>query len=241
MGLGSSMIAPQLHAQQQQSSSACRGIVFLINGAGGFDASIRSIRKAVASAKVPLEVRTFSWTHGFCRVLSDQMHEAHQKEEGQKLANVLRSCRNEAPGQPIYLLGHSAGCGVALLAAENLPPDTLTRIVLLAPAVSSKHDLRAALRSSCWGIDVFISSHDWVCLGLGTLVVGTTDRCRTARTGGKAGFQPILFDPEDAALYAKLRQYPWDPSLQWTGHMGGHYGTYQPEFFRTFVLPLLQE
>lgn len=239
--LGSRTIAHQPQAQPREPSPVCRGILFVTDGAGGFEAASRNIRKILAGGNVPLEVRTFSWTHGYCRILSDQMHETHLKEEGRMLADVLLSCQHESPNQPIYLLGHSAGCGVALLAAEHLPPDTLTRIVLLAPAVSSQHDLRAALRSSCRGIDVFVSSHDWVCLGLGMLVLGTTDRCRTIRTGGKNGFQPALFDPEDAALYAKLRHYPWEPSLQWTGHKGGHYGTYQPEFFRTFVLPLLQE
>lgn len=215
-------------------------LVFIINGAGGFEAAYRTIDKTLGELQAPLDIRNYSWTHGYCRILSDQMHETHQKEEGRKLADVLLRCRHEAPDQPIYLVGHSAGCGVVLCAAEHLPPNTLTRIVLLAPAVAAKHDLRPALRCSCRGIDVFLSSHDWICLGLGTLLAGTTDRCRTARTAGKIGFQPIVHSPEDAALYAKLRQYPWDPSLTWTGHKGGHYGAYQPGFLRTFVLPLFQ-
>lgn len=216
------------------------GIVFVIDGAGGFEAASRSIRDIAHEAHTPLDVRTFSWTHGYCRIFSDQMHEAHQREEGRILAEVLRSCRQEAADQPIYVIGHSAGCGVVLAAAENLPPNTLTRIVLLAPAVSAHYDLRPALRSACQGVDVFTSSHDWLCLGLGTLVLGTTDRYCTTRTAGKIGFQPLLVDAEDTALYGKLRQYPWDPSLTWTGHKGGHYGSYQAAFFRTFVLPLLQ-
>ncbi len=120
-----------------------------------------------------------------------------------------------------------------------MPPNTLERIVLLAPAVSTKHDLRPALRSTCRGIDVFTSSRDWVCLGLGTSLAGTTDRCWKASAAGKKGFQPIVTCAEDEALYAKLREYPWNPSLTCTGHKGGHYGGYQPGFLRAFVLPLL--
>src|SRR5262249_34315506 len=103
----------------------------------------------------------------------------------------------------------------------------------------SKKDLRTALASTCRGIDVFYSSRDWVCLGLGTLLAGTTDRCWTLEVAGKVGFRSILNGPEDEALDAKLRQYPWDPSLTWAGHKGGHYGSHQPGFLRAFVLPLL--
>ncbi|HTU88916.1 MAG TPA: hypothetical protein VMF69_02365, partial [Gemmataceae bacterium] len=86
----------------------------------------------------------------------------------------------------------------------------------------------------------FISSHDWCFLGLVTMLTGTTDRCWLTGTAGKNGFQPIVADPEDAALYAKLRQYPWNPHLMWTGNKGGHYGSYQPGYLRVFVLPLLR-
>jgi hypothetical protein len=216
------------------------GIVFVLDGAGGFEAASRTIRKTVAEAKIPLEVHGVHWTHGYCRILSDQVHSTHVQREGRKLAELVLSCRRLDPDRPIYLVGHSAGCGVVLIAAETLPPNTVQRIILLAPAVSSKRDLRGALRSSCQGIDVFISNHDWCCLGLGVLLAGTTDRCWLTGAAGKVGFQPSVASPEDEALYAKLRQYPWDPSLMWTGHRGGHYGAYQPGFLRVFVLPLLQ-
>ncbi|HTU16881.1 MAG TPA: alpha/beta hydrolase [Gemmataceae bacterium] len=215
-----------------------RGILFMIDGAGGFEASSRTIRQTAAEDKLPLEVRSVRWTHGYWRVISDQTHASHMQRAGRKLAEQLLLCREEAPEEPIFLMGHSAGCGVVLCAAENLPPNTLERIVLLAPAVSSKHDLRAALRSSCLGIDAFTSSRDWGCLGLGILVAGTTDRSRLNGAAGKNGFQPIRSCSADEVLYTKLRQYPWDPSLSWTGHKGGHYGSYQPGFLRAFVFPL---
>lgn len=214
--------------------------MFVLDGAGGFEAASHTLAKTIAQQNSSVEIRTFHWTHGYCRVFSDQMHSAHVRREGQKLADLVLACREQAPSQLIFLVGHSAGCGVVLAAAENLPPNTLERIVFLAPAVSAKHDLRPALRTSCLGIDAFISSHDWALLGLGTMLMGTTDRCWMTAAAGKKGFQAIVSCPEDEALYAKLRQYPWDPSLMWTGHKGGHYGAYQPGFLRTFVLPLLQ-
>lgn len=233
------LVSHKLETKAEPASGPRRSLVVVLDGAGGFEAASRTIGKTAAECKLPLEIHGFHWTHGYCRVFSDQMHAAHTRREGQRLAEVLLACRQQAPDRPIYLVGHSAGCGVALTGAEVLPPNTLERIVLLAPAVSSKHDLRAALRSSCKGIDAFISSHDWCCLGVGTTLMGTTDRCWIAGAAGRIGFQPILTCPEDEALYAKLRQYPWDSSLQWTGHKGGHYGSYQPAFLRAFVFPLL--
>lgn len=236
---GCAMLSANLYSATPATPCFRRGILFVIDGAGGFEASSRTIRQTAATANLPVEVRGFHWTHGFCRVLSDQMHAAHLLREGRKFAEVVLRCRQEAPNTAIFLMGHSAGCGVVLVAAENLPPNTVQRIVLLAPAVSSTHDLRPALRSSCQGVDVFTSSHDWGCLGLGTLLAGTTDRCWLTAAAGKNGFQPIVSCREDEALYTKLRQYPWDPSLSWTGHKGGHYGSYQPKFLRAFVFPLL--
>lgn len=218
---------------------AVRALVLAVDGAGGFELFSRTIRNTASAEHLPLEVRSFRWSHGYCRVIADQMHAAHLSQQASHLAELVLSCRREEPDRPIYLMGHSAGCGVVVRAAEQLPPDTLERIILMAPAVSARHDLRPALTSVCRGIDVFISHHDWACLGLGTFLAGTTDRCWEFGASGKDGFQTFIEGPEDEALYAKLHQYPWDPSLRWTGHNGGHYGAYHPKFLRLFVFPLL--
>jgi hypothetical protein len=82
------------------------------------------------------------------------------------------------------------------------------------------------------------SGRDRVILGLGVRVVGTAEHaCRTA--AGQCGFTPVLACPEDAALYGRLRQHPWDPVVQWSGNNGGHYGSNRAGFLRAYVLPLL--
>lgn len=230
----------QSTASSRESCCPRRGVVFILDGAGGFEVASGTISDTIALANLPLETRTYYWTHGYCRVFSDHMHRTHQLRAGQMLADLVLRCRRESPDQAIYLVAHSAGCAVVLLAADQLPPNTLERIVLLAPAVSAKRDLRRALMSSRKGIDVFVSSHDWCCLGIGILLLGTTDRHWMMPAAGRNGFQPIVTCSEDETLYSKLRQYPWDASLIRTGHKGGHYGSYQPGFLRAFVLPLLQ-
>jgi hypothetical protein len=119
-----------------------------------------------------------------------------------------------------------------------LPPNSIDRIVLLSPSVCTGHDLRPALEASREGIDLFRSDEDRWVLGLGMRIVGTTDGdCREA--AGRVGFKPIVHNPTDAALYAKLRQHSWDPNVKWTGNNCGHFGNLEPEFLRAYVLPLL--
>ena len=139
---------------------------------------------------------------------------------------------------PIYLLAYSAGATLALKATESLPSNHVERIVLLAPAVSAGYDLRPALGLSRLGIDTFTSNRDLFYLYFGTGLLGTSDGKRDA-AAGRDGFRIPTQGSPDAALYAKLRQYPWQPDLRWTGHEGYHKGSFQPVYFRSFVLPLL--
>src|SRR5262249_13845513 len=154
-------------------------------------------------------------------------------------AEQVAAYRRACPAAEIYLVGHSAGCTVILAAVEALPPATVDRVVLLAPALSADYDLRPALRGVRWSLDVFCSRRDWFYLGLGTRVMGTAAR-RWSAPAGRVGFRPAGNTPEDLAQFTKLRQHPWHPCLMWTGNLGGHYGGYQPAFLRAYVLPLLQ-
>jgi pimeloyl-ACP methyl ester carboxylesterase len=216
-----------------------RGIVFSIDGAGGFGATSNALRRATEEACMPLAVDTFDWSHGYCRVLADQMDYCHTRAEGLRLAAEIRAFRGLAPGKEIYVVGHSAGCAVALVAADALPPNTVCRIILLAPSVANTYDLRPALRTAQEGIDVFYSAHDLFYLGLGTALLGTADRCWGHAAAGRTGFRFTPQTPEDGLLYAKLHQHPWEPCVAWSGNLGGHYGPYQAGYLRAFILPLL--
>jgi pimeloyl-ACP methyl ester carboxylesterase len=216
-----------------------RGVVFAVDGAGGFEATSAALRQAVQDACLPLWVEPVEWSHGLGRVLSDEMDGEHSRAEGQCLAGRIAALRRDHPDGEIYVVGHSAGSAVVLAAAEALPPAAVDRIILLAPSVSAGYDLRPALSCARRGIDVFYSTRDIAYLGLGVAVVGTADRCWGCAAAGRTGFCPAVATPEDAALYAKLRQHPWESCVEWTGHHGGHYGGYQPLYLRAYVLPLL--
>jgi hypothetical protein len=215
------------------------GVVFTANGAGGFHTTSHHLSQVVADAGLPLGVETFPWSHGYGRIAADLFCRAHQRAAGRALGQQVLAFRCDHPGVAVYLLGHSAGCQIVLSAAEALPPDSVERIILLAPAVSAEYDLRPALRVAHAGIDVFHSNHDVFFLGLAVAVAGTTDGHFGRSAAGRTGFHVEPQTAEDLVLYGRLRQHPWDDCVAWTGNYGGHYSVYKPEYLRAYVLPLL--
>jgi hypothetical protein len=214
------------------------GVVFVANGSGDFRSVSMNLMQVVAEDRVPLQVETFVWSLGYGRYVADHVDHANHIAQGRRLAAEVMAYRQAWPDRKIYLIAHSAGSAVVLAAAEALPPDSVERIILLAPSVCITYDLRPALRTARVSIEVFHSCQDRWVLGLGMQIVRTADRsCRVA--AGECGFTPVIVCPQDAALYGKLRQHPWDPVVQWSGNNGGHYGSNTAGFMRAYVLPLL--
>jgi pimeloyl-ACP methyl ester carboxylesterase len=215
-------------------------VVFVANGAGDFRTLSRNLSKAVAETGMPLQVETFVWSRGYRRYVLDQVDHENHLEQGRQLAIQVTAYRAAFPERRVYFIGHSAGCAVVLAAADLLPPDSVNRIILLAPSMSANYDLRPALRAARSGIDVFHSDEDRIVLGLGVGIVGTTGG-ESSTVAGQVGFQPIVQSPADAALYQKLRQHPWNSAVGWAGNEGGHFGNHETTFLRAYVLPLMNE
>lgn len=215
-----------------------KGVVFCADGAGGFGWTTEALAVTAAEERVPVHVELVDWSHGRGLMITDNCHWRNTREQGRKLADMVRVSHERYPKLVVYLVGHSAGTAVCLEAARDLPPNSVERIVLLAPSVSPNYDLRPALSCAKRGVDVFISHQDWVTLGLTMRVFGTTDRAWTA-AAGKVGFRRPHDGSAGAALYDKLHEHVWRPSEMATGHKGGHYGSYVPGFLKAKVLPLV--
>jgi pimeloyl-ACP methyl ester carboxylesterase len=214
------------------------GVVFVANGSGDYRTVSTNLCRIMAEARVPLQVEPVVWSLGYRRAVADHVDHANHVVQGRLLAERVAAYRQVYPDRKVYLVGYSSGCAVMLAAAEALPPGSVDRIVLLAPSVCTAYDLRPALRTSRCGIDSFHSERDRLVLGFVVGVLGTSDQaCRAA--AGRYGFTPVVGSPEDAALYAGLRQHAWDAVVAWSGNDGGHYGTFQIGFLRAYVLPLL--
>jgi pimeloyl-ACP methyl ester carboxylesterase len=215
-----------------------RAVVLVVDGAGANTAVQRTLQRTVAEQGLPLYVEGFPWSYGAGRFIADETDVEHSRAAGCRLAQRVRCLQQQINNLPVVVVGHSAGVAVVLACAEVLPPDSLERVVLLAPAVSAHYDLRPALIASRQGIDSFCSERDWFYLGVGTNWLGTADG-KTDTAAGRTGFTPPPAQAADACLYAKFREHRWDPSVAWTGNGGEHSGTYKPIFLRTQIIPLL--
>ncbi|HEY7424328.1 MAG TPA: alpha/beta fold hydrolase [Gemmataceae bacterium] len=215
------------------------GTVFVVGGVGGLDPIQACAPWMLPKAGVPHKIEVFTWTHGKCRLLRDLQDIRYLLAQADRLAVAVRAAQAREPGQPIYLLGHSAGTGVILAAAEKLPPASVERIILLSPAVSPTYDLRPALRATRLQVVSFNSTYDRFCLDLCTSVFGTVDRVY-GPAAGLDGFQvPPDLDEEGRQLYQRLVQVPWHLEMVLKCTDGSHHGTCMPIFLAHMVAPWL--
>jgi pimeloyl-ACP methyl ester carboxylesterase len=216
------------------------GLVIVVGGIGGVEIIAPGLRWLLPHLGVHHEVRNFVWTHGTGKFMQDLQDAPHVIEKANELAALIRQAKTEAPQRPIYLIGKSGGAGLSLLAAEQLPPQTLERIILLNAAVTPNYDLRLALRATRAEVVSFYSPCDWLVLGWGTRQFGTIDRVHTASAGLYGFSKPPNLSPEDRVLYQRLVQVSWSPTMICEGYPGGHLGTSLPGFVGKEVVPWLR-
>ncbi len=222
------------------AKSEFRDVLFVADGAGDFRVTSQTVDQVVQEIGLPLCVEPIVWSHGYGRIFADQIDRRFAQEQGHQLADTLRERKRTHPECRIYLLAHSAGSRVILAAAENMPANSIERVVLLGPSVEANYDLRCALRATCRSIDVYYSpDHDYYLRG--AAVLAAVFHAEFSRRAGQVGFRPQVETDEDCQLYSKLRLIPWDPLFSDTGNRGGHYGARQPEFLKDYVLPLMSE
>jgi hypothetical protein len=216
------------------------GVVIVVCGIGGLDFVALSSHWALPRAGVRHEIREFSWTHGKGRLLRDLQDTQHCLQKASELAAEVRMIKTQEPERPVFLVGKSGGTGLVLAAAEQLPPQTLERVILLSPAVSPSYDLRPALRATKYEIVSFHSPYDQLVLNWGTSQFGTIDRYYGASAGLRGFVIPKDLSAEDRALYDRLVQVRWSPAMILEGHFGIHIGTSMPAFVAKEVAPWLK-
>lgn len=178
----------------------------------------------------------YDWTEnqpGLSALLARQRNE----REARKIAGMIESRLRKDPSLRITLTSHSAGTGLAVWALEKLPPDMKVQtLVLLAPALSPKYDLSAALRHVRGKAYAFYSSGDTLILGAGTAMFGTVDGVRTVAAGLVGFSRPKDADPTQ---YQKLVQIPYDKSWLKYGDDGDHIGCMTRRFGQHVVAPVV--
>jgi hypothetical protein len=222
----------------QPAEPDTRPLVWVVDGAGDLKGSSNALSQANLLAGNTMELSVFPWSHGYRRLLLDQTDWAHAKAQGERFAAAILDRKKREPNRRVVLVAHSAGCAVALVAGDCLPPDSIDRTILLAPSVSTGYDLRPSLWAAKEGVDVFCSRKDWVALGFVIRVVGTTDK-GSGLAAGRFGFQPKGATALDPVQNARLRQHFWSAEQAWTGHNGRHHGMHSPAFLHAYLFPLI--
>jgi len=219
-----------------------RGLVLVLGGVGGLGRCGANLRLAARAGRLPCAVESFAWGHGFGRWYADLTEVADLGRDAERVAEAVRRFRAEHPGEPVFVVAKSGGAGVAVWALERLDPEAVERAVLLAPALSPRYDLTAALRAVKRGVVVFWSPLDVMILGVVTRLFGTIDGVRTRGAGLVSFAVPGPDEPDGPrrCQYAKLRQVCWRPRMAGLGHLGGHFGSEHPRFLRACVVPLLR-
>ena len=224
------------HTARASGPPSTQGITFVADGSGDLRQVSDKLAAVAWEAQAPMAVHRVQWSHGKGAVFPDLYDADHHQEKGKALARRIYAYRQAHPNARICLIGYSSGASVALAAAENVPPQTLDRFVLLAPSVAAKHDLRPSLLACKEGIDAFHS--EWDVISIVLFAMGTGDGIGL-NVAGRSGFEQIGETPHDVRLYDGLRQHFWKGAEQWSGHDGSHFGCFGPEFLRHQVLPKL--
>lgn len=208
---------------------------YVVNGSGDSRDLSEGLAEVIRCRCRPWGMETICWTTGLTAI-DDHNGVANHRHWGRNLAGRISAYRQAQPHAKIYVIAHSSGSHVALLAAECLPPGSIDRMVLLATSVSCCYDLRPALRACREGIDNFYSTED----GILDMVVdrfGSADAKRNI-AAGQIGFRTPRPPFPEHQLYHRLRQFPWSVCVEWTGNHGGHVGALRPAFLDAYVLPI---
>jgi hypothetical protein len=219
-------------ARPGESPSA---LLIVVAGAGGDGAWRSSLVDGLRRGGVDSDVRIFAWgAPAPLFMLNLQNDPIHRKAE-RALAEQVRRAAHGSPLRPIYVVGHSAGCGVTLGALSLLDGETVAEVVLLAPSVSPTYDLAPALRHARQ-VHVFHSTRDTFWLSWRTGTFGTYDNVKT-KAAGNVGFAHTDSLPPDLA--AKVAQHAYDPAWKALGNDGGHFGPTAKRFSEKVLAPLL--
>jgi hypothetical protein len=227
-----------LNTRQRQE----RGLVIVLPGIEGKSFCNINIARGLDEGGVTMAIEIFDWT---TEVPGGALINLADLERNRRIAEVLGSCivqyRYHHPGQPVYLVAHSGGAGVAILTLESLRPEVrVSGVVLLAAAVSPTYDLRPALQHTTDGIYNYYSAYDRFLLDVGTRVFGTMDRVHGTAAGSIGFRMPSDFkEPHDQALYRKVHNISWQPEMREYGNWGGHLDWANRNWVRYYLAPLI--
>lgn len=170
-----------------------KGLVIILPGIEGESSANCDVRKGLDDAGVPYALAIYRW--GFpvpgLGMLVNQTDAAGNRRAAVELAKGIVRYQTKHPGCPVFLVGHSAGGGVAVFTLEALAdiPDArpVRGAILLSSSISADYPLDKALTMTQCGIVNGYNPQDTVLLGTGTALLGNVDG-EHGDSAGRTGF-----------------------------------------------------
>ena len=187
------------------------------------------------------EVEIYDWTQGPLAMPVNMGGDGHQIDY---LAQRILEFKKNFPQRRLFLIGHSGGCKMAVGVLERLSSYKKTPVekaLLLAPCLSSRYDLRAAMSSTKSGIAAFCSPLD-VPIPLPLTLAHGVANGNVSMSAAFVGFQlPVgLAEYEQTAYRSNLYQRKYQLNMVRSGHVGGHFGWTNPKFVASYLAPLIR-
>ena len=167
-------------------------------------------------------------------MLLNQMDFVGNRLAGVRIAKFIEEYQDKYPEQPVYVVGHSGGGGVAVFTAEGLSEGRqIDGLVLLSASIWAGYDLTKALDRCKNGIANFYNKGDVGLLAIGTTITSNVDGMR-GPSAGLNGFNPLTSadPPAKRTAYRKLYQIN-------TSRQAGdpHTAVTRPGFVSGYVAP----
>lgn len=216
-----------------------RGLVVVLPGIEGRSAFNYDIARGLDEGGVSSGIEIYDWNVPIPGgAIINVIDYDRNVDQAVRLARKIMTYQDNYPGRPVHLVGHSGGAGMTVLTLEKLPRGRrITGAILLAAAVSPKHDLRKALSRTEYGLFNYWSPRDVGFLQIGTSIFGNIDR-GYGPAAGAVGFDP---PPGATGEYAKLHQIQYSSKMASRGNDGSHLGWANRRWVRRDLAPLIAE
>jgi len=219
------------------------GLVIILPGIEGESPLNHDIRRGLWEGGVGCAMPIYKWGRPIpiAGPLINQMDVIGNRLEARKIAQMVVAYQDTHPGRPVYLIGHSGGGGMAVFAAEALPPGRqVDGLILLSASLSSGYDLTKALAHTKHGLVNFYTKADIGFLVIGTTLAGNVDGVR-GPAAGAVGFETpdATAEPAKREAYSKLYQFELTSRMA-GGLVGAHASTTHREFVARHVAPLIK-